>query len=1028
MGIGLPHLNGSSPIVFGAGRTPCPVMFIGEASGEVESRQGEPFVGPSGLEQDRYLSRYRYQCRMFYRTNVSKLYTPGNPDPTPAQIAVWRDTLRYELSIVRPALIVTVGAYATWEFLRTSDSPTPEPYFLTGKVHGIPHLVSELSPYADILGDVFNGGFIEPCNGADTVVVLPIIHPAAGMRATEEALALRSSIFWDYSQVARCVGLVLAGKHVPVPHDEYAGAEDYRVISSADLPLYLPFDVDSFALDTEGTPDNRFSLQFSCRPGTGYMILCDDPLYSTVAAPYIQAVLDHGAIVYTHSRYEIEMGPSIEIDFSKARLLDTMYAPYLLLTEPQGLKALAHRHCGMSMTDHNDTIKPLGDIRQLAYLEEVVRRSQLLTIDLTGIGVKVPGALKPKTKLPPVSKLRLRASQEITAALLLSDTGLHTIVSPAAAPKSVVISEWPIPGKRPIVDNDGTVRDYKPSHIGKYAAGILRAYYDGLTSESEADSDTDSDSDTADTADTDTGTEEIASPATPLSIEKRWRSIGKKQRLSRELRGPVESAMGRLPHGSVRALYESDNPSDRDAAVFYSCRDPDATLRFARAVRPKLADFHGHDLTPLWYDGSDLSTVWDEMQSRGVPVHIPSLRKLAIDLQSAMFTIGAMLSYQFWDGRPFNPNSPPQVEALLRRRGLTGLERNQSDGYSTSKKSIEGLRYTDPAFALVFDWRENEHCLSSFVLPTLDDIPDDYTGEYWRLRGRIKNTRTTSRRVAAEAPNVLAFPKHSRQGKALRACCMAPEGYLLISADYSQIEVRGMANASGDRLMCEIFNRDATRFSKLERDFHVQTASHLFGVRPEDVDEDTQRTPSKRITFGVGYGLRGHGLAAQLQSFGITGWPEDRCEEFIREWYKLYSGFADYTRRCTEEARRTGIAFDDWGMPRYVAGIWSRTPKIAAESARYYVSHKIQGWAQGAIQNAMRAHKPTMLHWQRVDKIPIWWLLQEHDALVFECESSYVEKVKPIIVNAMTTKHGIRNCRVPIEVDVKVTRAWGSKS
>lgn len=1000
---------GYSSVVLGAGRTPCPVMFIGEAPGEVESRTGEPFVGPSGLEQDRYLSLYRYQCRMFYRTNLSKSYIPGNPDPTPSQIAAWRDTLRYEISIVRPALIVTVGAYATWEFLRTSDALSPEPYFLTGKVHGVPHLVSDKSPHADLLGDVFSGSYVTPCgSGSNTYpcIILPIIHPAAGKRTTEDALALRSSIFWDYSQVARCIDLVLSSKPIDVPHDEYTSdlhPVDYRVISPLELPLVLPYDVAEFSLDTEGTPDNPFSVQVSCAPGTGYMLLIDDPLYATVAAPYIQAILNRGAIVYTHSRYEIEMSSAIHLDFSYANLLDTMYAPYLLLTEPQGLKALAHRHCGMLMTDHNDTIKPLGDIRQIDYLEEVVRRSQLLTIDLTGIGVKVPTACKPKIKLPPVSKLRLRAAEEITA--LLHGTYLHPIIAPATAPKSVVISQWPIPAKRPVVENDGTVHEYKPSHIGKYAAGILAAHYAGLDS-IEIDDES----------------------GEPLSIEKRWKSIGRKHRLFRELRGPVELALGKLPHGSVRALYESSNPSDRKRAVYYSCRDPDGTGRFARAVRPKLANFHGHDLTQLWYDGSCLSTVWDEMQARGVPVHIPSLRQLSTELESSMRGIGAMISYQFWGGEPFNPNSPPQVEELLRRRGLTGLERNQSGGYSTSKRSIEGLRYTDPAFKLVFDWREHEHTLSSFIWPTLDDIPDDYTGEYWRLRGRIKNTRTTSRRVAAEAPNVLAFPKHSKYGKALRACCMAPEGYLLIAPDYSQIEVRGMANASGDRLMCEIFNRDAQHYTKLERDFHIQTAALLFNVRPEDVDDDTQRTPSKRITFGVGYGLRGHGLAAQLQSFGITGWPEDRCEEFIREWYKLYSGFAEYTKRCTEEARRTGIAFDDWGMPRYVSGIWSRTPKIVAESARHYVSHKIQGWAQGAIQNAMRALKPIMLQWQRVDGYKIYWLLQEHDALVFECEERIVDIVKPVTVNAMTRSHGVKNCRVPIEVDVKVTRAWGSKS
>jgi len=469
-------------IVLGAGRTPCPIMFIGEAPGEVEAREREPFVGPSGQEQDRYLSQFGFVVRMFYRTNLIKEYTPGNPDPTPSQISQWRDTLRYEIAMCQPGLIVTVGAFATWEFLRTSMADKPEPYFLTGKVHGIPHYVSPLSPHCDILAKV---------------VILPIIHPAAGMRPTDDAMVLRSSIFWDYSQVARCINLTLSNSPIDVPVDIHAGNEDYRVISPAELPSYLPYDTPDFALDTEGTPDNPFSVQISCKPGTGYMLLCDDPAYHTIAAPYIQSLLDRGTLVYTHSRYEIEMSRAISLNFSRANLLDTMYAAYLLLTEPQGLKALCHRWCGMAMTDHDDTIKPLGVERQLAYLESIIERK----------------------------------------------------------------SEWPIPGKRHIVENDGTIISYKPQPIHKYAAGILRDYRSG----------------------------KVDKDGNTTNLEKRWKKIGDAYRgIDKELKGPVESVLGKFPHGSIRALYDKD----RDAAIYYSCRDPHGTYMFAHAITPRLKLFH----------------------------------------------------------------------------------------------------------------------------------------------------------------------------------------------------------------------------------------------------------------------------------------------------------------------------------------------------------------------------------------------------------------------------------------------------
>jgi len=932
-------------VVYGAGHLPNDVFLIGEAPGAQEFKEGEPFVGRSGREQDTYLSRFNLRTRQFYRTNLCKEYIAGNPDPTPEQIDYWQSELFDELCKCQPKIIIAVGRYAARYFLGDST--------LLDIVHGLPHIVSPSCPAASYL--------------RSDCIILPIFHPAGGFYDSDA----RAVIAWDYEQVAYYTDLIKRSISITPRTDPFLGIEDYREISPYDLGDVLPLDSTHFAIDTEGTPSDPFSLQVSCAPGTGYTLLYDHVDFS-IAIAYLQCLVDNGCIVIFHNGlYDIEMLRVMGLNLRRAKFIDTMYMLYLLRIEPQGLKEAAYRWCNIRMTSHKETIEPLGTKRQIEYLQAVIDRS----------------------------------------------------------------AEWPIPPPRIVIQNDGTPKVKKPKHVSSRAAYTLRNFLAG----------------------------KVDNKGWFTDLVKWWNN-----KVSRELRRPVEQALGKIPYGSIRALYAVD----AKAAIDYSSRDPDATLRLYLRLSDELSrrglSTPGKRLTDLLSTGMEVLPVFEEMQSTGMPCDLSRLHSLGEEMQSGMYRIGSELSFKYFDNKPFNPNSPKQTQSLLKKRGLEGSQLTPSGEMSTGKKSIEGLRFVDPAIASLFDWREHSHTKTAFINPVFASLPYEYAGNtsdtdtdtdtddddtdandtedisiipaelqpsnLWRVRCQIKNTRTATRRPAAEAPNLLAQPKHSVYGRKLRACYRAPKGKILYAADYSQIEARLLAHETADPFLCELFNTRGA--DGKPRDIHTETASIIFGVPLDQVDKDTQRTPAKRACFGIIYGIGGRSLYDQLRMMGIQGWSVDRCNELIYEWLKLYKGVDSYIRRVSSNVRRRSnvppnedgyaTVYDCWGMPRSLPGIWSEDAKIAAEAGRHAVSHKIQGGAQGMIQNAMSALKYDVLDWQDYN-MDIQWLIEIHDELDFEMDEDILPIVEPVILHKMKTCHGMNNMRVPVEVEGKASITWGGK-
>lgn len=359
-------------IVLGAGRVPCPYMIVGEAPGETEARRGQPFVGRAGNEQARYLSNAGMHPSQFYRTNVVKLYLPGNPDPTDELVAEWSGALVDECMLVQPRYILSVGRFATRWFLGDVDMES---------VHGLPYEIAESSPAYGFCG----------------AIVIPCYHPAAGFYNDE----IRTLISYDYTRAVD----IIKGRIPSTPVvDAYAGRETYADVGGAELAdIASSYDEDvTFAFDTEGYPTNEWSIQVSFEPGTGYTLRKSRDDFATgVRAIQQRATHRASPIVVVHSlMYDYEMVSGMGMDPFEWRIFDTRYAAYIMRVEPQGLKNLAPRWCGMRMRSYDDVVGPAGLEKQLNYLITVADMADAWELPQMRVEYSNDGTWRPYTPQP----------------------------------------------------------------------------------------------------------------------------------------------------------------------------------------------------------------------------------------------------------------------------------------------------------------------------------------------------------------------------------------------------------------------------------------------------------------------------------------------------------------------------------------------------------------------------------------------------------------------------------------------------
>lgn len=860
------------------GNRPNLVLLVGERPGRQEAEQLSPFVGKSGAEQEAYLARHGVSAKDWRVTNVCLSYDEHNEDPSAADINEWTPKLLAEVKATSPRLVVAVGRYAMRWFLGQSAE--------LDTCWGLPHHAGAFDPSRK--------------HRAYGAVVVPIVHPAAGFYDGEQ----RAIIAAGYERVAAILKDIQAGKRVNFREDEWAGRERYEDVGGEELASRLVSGVEEIGLDTEGVPGNPWSVQVSIADGMGLVLRRSRQDFAE-GAQALQRLVNKGVLVVAHNLlWDMELAREMELELRDAKLADTQYQSYLLRLEPQGLKPLAYRWCGMKMKSYSETVGDVGRDKQLDYLARV------LEID------------------------------------------------------------WPKPEPRVIIENDGRVRLYKPQPIAQRVEKILLDCYTG----------------------------KVDKDGNLTDPHERWKQVDK------ELRLEVERRVGEMPVGTL-----DDIPLDQ--AIAYSARDADATLRLYHKLKPELKRL---DLNDLMNTGMEVLPVFESMQSNGMPASRKYFQSLADEMTDEMERLQTKISTTYFHGRPFNPGSPVHVRTLMRRRGLEGAEETSTGEVSTGKRSIEHLRFTDPAIADVFEWREKQHVRDSFCAPVLERIPPDE--DIYPVRCKLKTTRTATRRLASTDPNLLAIPSRKKLGKRVRDGYVCPPGEVFGAWDFSAMEMRVMAHESRDPLMVKLF--------KEGRDIHTETAMRIFGLPEDKIDRMEHRYPAKTAGFGIIYGIQGQGLLAQLRTQpGMSHWTEQSCDKLIREWMKIYKGVKDYIERVVKETERLGLVRSHWKMIRYLPGIWSDDKKIKAEAGRHAVSHKIQEMAQGMVQESIKWLKPRVRALQ-LREPSLQWRNEIHDELLLSFEERLWEEVNELLMEGLTKHCGVELI-VPVEAEGHMSRCWG---
>lgn len=379
----------------------------------------------------------------------------------------------------------------------------------------------------------------------------------------------------------------------------------------------------------------------------------------------------------------------------------------------------------------------------------------------------------------------------------------------------------------------------------------------------------------------------------------------------------------------------------------------------------------------------------DKMDARGVKIDVDFLNNLSKTYHTEL----TKLEKKIWEfaGVEFNINSPKQLgEIIFDKMGLTakGLKKTTGGARSTRESELEKLRDAHPMIPLLFEYRELQKLLSTYI-DTIPTLVDDNN----RLHAHFLQAGAATGRMASKGPGLQNIPVKTELGRAIRKAFIAEKGFVLASLDYSQIELRIAAFLSGDEKMIEIFKND--------EDVHTAVASEVFEVPKEKVDKEMRRK-AKVINFGILYGMGVNALRTNLGE----GTERAEAQKFYNDYFEKFKGLAIYLDKVKAEAKRNGYTETFFGRRRYFEGIDSKVPFIRAMAERMAINAPIQGTSADIVKIAMK-RVDDYLTSQGLDK-DAYLILQVHDELVYEIKKEVAEKVtaeiKKIMENVIDPK------------------------
>ena len=438
--------------------------------------------------------------------------------------------------------------------------------------------------------------------------------------------------------------------------------------------------------------------------------------------------------------------------------------------------------------------------------------------------------------------------------------------------------------------------------------------------------------------------------------------------------------------------------ADPQKITDYAAEDADVTWQLAEKLRPLLPQ---HGAERVFYEiECPLLPVLTRMEHRGVAIDVQALREFGLELEKRANEMHRRI--QEMAGGPFNLNSPKQLgEILFEKLKLTEKPKKTATGqYQTNEQVLQSLLGLHPIIADILEYREVTKLKNTYV----DTLP----GTVSKVTGRVHTTfhqlMAATGRMASSNPNLQNIPIRSDSGKEIRkAFVPGQEGWVLLSADYSQVELRVMAALSEDAAMIEAFQNG--------HDIHQATAARVYGVTLDGVLPEMRRT-AKMVNFGIIYGISAFGLSQRL------GIPRSEAATIIENYFKQFPGIHQYMEQIVKDAKRFGYVETITGRRRVIRDIASGNASVRGGAERMAMNTPIQGTAADMIKLAMI----------NVDKaieqagLKTRMLLQVHDELLFEVPEAEVEQAKSIILAEMSNALPLGD--VPVGVEAGTGNNW----
>ena len=428
----------------------------------------------------------------------------------------------------------------------------------------------------------------------------------------------------------------------------------------------------------------------------------------------------------------------------------------------------------------------------------------------------------------------------------------------------------------------------------------------------------------------------------------------------------------------------------------YAAEDADITLQLHDILLKRAQDAGAGEV--LQRCENPLIRVLFEMEREGVRIDTAALTAYSRELESEINEIEARVLELA--GESFNLASPKQLGFILfDTLKLPHGAKTSTGAYSTSDDVLQDLKPHHPIIAEILEYRACSKLKSTYV----DKLPQCIHAGDGRIHTSFNQALAETGRLSSDNPNLQNIPIRTERGRRIRAAFVPRDpGHALVSADYSQIELRVVASISGDEAMIAAFNNGA--------DIHQETASRVYGVPASEVTKE-MRSHCKQVNFGIIYGISAFGLAQRL------GIARTKAAELISAYFDLYPGVKNYMEKAVADAREKGYAETLFGRRRPIPGIDSRNGTVRASAERNAINTPIQGAAADLIKLAMIAVSEQMRSRGMRSKL----ILQVHDELVFDARKDELAELFPLVEAAMTN---VAQLAVPLRVEIGSGESW----